>query len=56
MKKWSNVVFSIWLIFFSIMISNYLLMSLIQYEFLIILILTSLIYFLLVMFETMRKK
>lgn len=56
MKKWSNVVFSIWLIFFSIMLSNYLLSSIIQYEFLIVMILTALIYFLLVMFETMRKK
>ncbi len=56
MKKWSSVVFSIWLIFFSIIIHNYLLYQSKQYEYVILLLITSLIYFLLIMFETMRKQ
>ena len=56
MKKWSSVVFSIWLIFFSIIIHNYLLYQSKQYEYVILLLITSLIYFLLIMFETIRKQ
>ena len=56
MKKWSKVIFSIWLVFFSITMTYYLLTSSVHFEFLITLMLTSLIYFLLVMFETMKKK
>lgn len=53
MKKWSNVVFSIWLIFFSIILQNYLLYKSAQYEYIILLLIISLIYFLMIMFETM---
>lgn len=56
MKKWSKVVLSIWLIFFSIMLSGFFLTKQVPYAYLAVLIVTALIYFLLTMFEMMRKK
>jgi hypothetical protein len=55
MKKWSKVVLSIWLIFFSILLSTYLSGNRIPVAYLMVLLITSLIYFLLTIFEMMKK-
>lgn len=56
MKKWSNVVLSIWIIFFSIMLSGFFLTKQIPVAYLLALLLTAFIFFLLTMFEMMKKK
>lgn len=56
MKKWSKVVFSIWLIFFSILLSAYFINKQIPVAYLMVLLITALIYFLLTIYEMIKHK